>query len=132
MMGRGDARNVRLLKRVRADGRARDLPGNADHRRRIELRGRDARHEVRCTRPGCRHGDPDPPGGASVTVGHMSRSLLVANEDVMDLRIEQSIINRQDSAPGVSEDDVDGLLLEDVPNDLCASSLHGFFLPTGW
>ena len=63
------------------------LTGDRDHRRAIQVRIRDAGHEVRRAGSERRHGHGRPTGEASVHVGHERRALLVAGRDVADARL---------------------------------------------
>ena len=115
-----DAGDVGLLERVGSDERAADLAGDADDRRRVHHRGRDAGHHVRRAGPGGRDGDADLPGRARVAVGHVRRALLVAHEDVADRIVEHRVVRRQDRAARIAEDDVHALAHEAVPENLRA------------
>ena len=69
---------VRLLVQLVRAG----LPGDGDHRRPVEERVRDARHEVGRARAERRHRDGGPPREPAVDVGHERRTLLVTGRDV--------------------------------------------------
>ena len=69
---------VRLLVQLVRAG----LPRDGDHRRPVEERVRDARHEVRCARAERRHRHCGPPREPAVDVGHERRTLLVPGRDM--------------------------------------------------
>ena len=117
-----DAVDVDLLEGVLADQRRRDVAGDRDHRHRIELGRPDAGDEVRGARPGGAHAHADPAGDAGVAVGGVGAALLVADEDVAELGVvAEDVVERQDHAARVAEEDVDALaeqrLAEDVGAD---------------
>ena len=68
---------------IRAD---RDVAGDRDHRDRVEQRGADAGDEVRRAGAGRAHAHADLAGDAGVAVGGVGAALLVADEDVAELR----------------------------------------------
>ena len=117
-----DAVDVDLLERVLADQRCRDVAGDRDHRDGVEERGADPGDEV--GGPGTRraHADADPAGDPGVAVGGVRAALLVTDEDVAQLRVvAEDVVERQDHAARVAEEDVDALaeqrLAEDVGPD---------------
>ena len=79
-----DAGDVGLLERVGSDQPAADLARDADDRRRVHHRGRQAGHHVGGAGARGRDRDADLAGRARVAVGHVGRALLVAGEDVAD------------------------------------------------
>ncbi len=95
----GDAVDVDLLERVLADQRGGDVAGDRDHRDRVEEGSPDPRHEVRRTRAGGPHADADLAGDPGVAVGGVGAALLVADEDVAQLRIvAEDVVEGQDHA----------------------------------
>ncbi len=117
-----DAVDVDLLEGVLADQRRRHVAGDRDHRDRIEERGPDTGDEVRRARTGRAHADADPPGDPGIAVGGVGAALLVPDEDVPQLGIvAEDVVERQDHAARVAEDDVDALeeqrLAQDVRTD---------------
>ena len=79
-----DAGDVGFLERVGSDQAAADLAGDADDRRRIHHRGREAGDHVGRARTRRRDRDADLAGRARVAVGHVRRALLVPRQDVPD------------------------------------------------
>ena len=93
-----DAGDVRFLKRVRADQLAAHLAGDADDRRTVHHRRRNAGHHVRRAGPGRRDRDADLAARARIAVGHVRRALLVADEHVADRIVEHRVIGRKNGA----------------------------------
>ncbi len=114
-----DAVDVDLLERVLADQRGRDVAGDGDHRHRVEERRADPGHEVCGARPGRAHAHPDPAGHPGVAVGGVRAALLVADEDVAQLRVvAEDVVQREDDAARVAEEDVDALAEERLAQDV--------------
>ena len=62
---------------------------------------------------------PDPAGDAGVAVGGVGAALLVADEDVAQLRVvAEDVVERQDDAARVAEEDVDTLAQERLAEDV--------------
>ena len=122
----GHAGDVGFLKRVRADQLAAHLAGDADDRRAVHHRRRDAGHHVRRAGPGCRNRDADLPARAGIAVGHVRRALLVPDQHMADRIIEHGVIGRKDGAAGITEDVGHSLANETFPNNLrsCAFHMH--------
>src|SRR5207342_2757257 len=81
----------------------------------------DAGDQVR--RAGTRgaHADADAAGDPGVTVGGVGPALLVADEDVAQLRVvAEDVVERQDHAARVAEDDVHALEQEGLAYDVGA------------
>ena len=109
----GDAVDVDLLEGVLADERRRDVAGDRDHRDRVEQGRADPGDEVGGARPGGAHAHADPAGDPGVAVGRVGAALLVADEDVAQLGIvAEDVVERQDDAARVAEEDVDALAEE--------------------
>ena len=114
-----DAVDVDLLERVLADQDAGHVAGDRDHRDGVEERGADARDEVRRAGTGRPHADADPAGDPSVAIGGMCATLLVPNEDVTNLRVvAEHVVERQDHAARVAEEDIDALADERLADDV--------------
>ena len=107
-----DSGNVDLLKRVGADDRLGDLPGQRNHRHRIEHRRGDPGDEVGRPWTRSRQADADLAGGSGVSVGRMRRALLVSHQDVVQIELWQDVVERDHGAPGISEDDLDTFSLQ--------------------
>ena len=72
-------------------------------------------------------GDAQPPGGARVAVRGVSASLLVAYEDVADLRVRRyAVVEGEDDAAGIPEDRVHPDALQALKDDIRAFELHGW------
>ena len=85
--GVGDGADVAFLERLGAQGRARDLPGDGDHRQRIGLGPHDAGDEVGGAGPGGGDADAHFATDAGVGVGGVGGGLFVADQDVPQLRV---------------------------------------------
>jgi hypothetical protein len=83
------------------------LPVMRDHRHRVQLRGGDRGDEVRGPGTARAHAHADLAARAGVAVGGVPAALLVADEDVAELRVvAEDVVDRQDDAAGVAEEDV--------------------------
>ena len=101
-------RRVGFLERVAPDGGPGDLACNRDDGRGVHHGGGQRRHQVRGARPGGRHGDTDLAGGAGVAVGGVAGVLLVAHEDMPQLRVlRQCLVQGQNGAAGQPEHELD-------------------------
>ena len=108
-----DAGDVDLLEGVLADERGGHVAGDGHDRDGVELRGGQAGDQVRGAGTGGAHADPDPAGRAGVAIGRVGRALLVADEDVAELRVvAEDVVERQDHATGIAEQDVRALAEE--------------------
>ena len=59
-----------------------------------------------------------PSADARVALGHVRGALLVADQDVLDLGVEQRVVGRQDRAARVAEDYFDAFGDQALDNDL--------------
>ena len=121
-----DADEVRFLESVVADHRGRNLAREHDHRRRVHVSVGDAGDGV--GRAGAR-GDQHDAGAsthARIAFGHVGRALFVADEDVLDLRVEQRVVSGQDGAAGIAEDYIDAFGDQALDNDLCSREFFHF------
>ncbi len=121
--GQGDAGDVDLLKGVAAEDLGGHLAGDADDRDAVEHGGGDAGDEVGRARSAGGHADPDPPRGARVAICHVRGALLVADQDVVDGKLAQRVVDGQDGATGIAEDGGDALAGEGGPEDLGSGEL---------
>ena len=103
----GDAGDVGFLEGVGADEVAARLAGDGDHGRRVHVGVGDAGDQV--GRAGAAGGDADADlaGGAGIAVGHVGRALLVADQEMLQIRIVEGVVERDDHAAGQAEDDLD-------------------------
>ena len=115
----GDAVDVDLLEGVLADQRGGNVAGDGHDRDRIELGRGDARDEVRRAGSGRPHADPDLARDPGVAVGGVGAALLVADEDVAELgMVAEDVVERQDDAARVAEEDVDALPQDGLADDV--------------
>ena len=123
--GARDADEIGLLERVVADHRGRHLARDNDHRGRIHVGVGDASDRV--GRAGTRgdHHHARPSADARVALGHVRGALLVADQDVFNLGIEQSVVGGQNRAARITEDYVDAFGDQAFDDDLrSAKFLH--------
>ena len=114
-----DAVDVDLLEGVLSEEGPGHVAGDRDHRDRVEEGCADSGHEVRGARTRGAHAHADPSGHAGVAIGGVGTALLVANEDVPQLRIvAEDVVQRQDHAARVAEEDVDALSHQGLANDV--------------
>ena len=127
--GAGDAGGIGFLEGILPDQMGRHLPGQTDDRDGVHERVGQARHGV--CRTGARGYQHTAyfTGRAGVALGRMDRSLLVTHEYVPDrILLKQGIVNRQDCAAGITEDDFDPLLDQGCDQRFCT----GFRVTHGW
>ena len=119
-----DARDVRLLEGIRTDGGRGDLSRDGQHRNRVHHRVTQPGDQVRGGGTRGDDADTDATGGVGVPLRHVDGALLVANEDVMEFRIDQRVVGRENRPTRIAEDRVDAELLEGSHHGLCTSDLH--------
>ncbi len=102
-----------------------DLAGEAEHRRRAGVGGREARRGIEKPRSGNDQADSNPPGRSGVSVGHIGSRLLVAGMNSVDgiALLVESVECPVELHPGQAEDDVDSLSQQRLYQRL--SSGHG-------
>ena len=103
----GDAGDVGLLEGVLAQHRRDGLAGEHDHRARIHQRGQQAGHRVGRARARGHQHDARLAGRTRVAVRHVRRALLVADEDQLDLRVDERVEDRHRGAARQPEDVLD-------------------------
>ena len=123
--GQRDAGDVDFLKRVGAENFAGDVAGDADDGNGIEHGGGDAGDEVCRAGAAGGDGDADLARGARIAVGHVRSALLVANEDVVNGKLAQRVVDGQNRAAGVAEDVGNALAYQRGPHDFCAGEAGG-------
>ena len=116
--GARDADEIGLLESVVANHRGRHLARKDDHRRRIHVGVGDASNGVGRARARGNQHDARPSTNARIALGHVGRALLMANEDVPNLRVEQSVVSGQNCAAGIAEDYIDAFSDQALDNDL--------------
>ena len=119
-----DAGDVGFLKRVGSDQLAADLTGDADDRRAVHHRRRDAGDHVGRPRTRGGDGDADLAARARVAVGHVRRALLVADEHVANRILQHGVVRGQDRAAGIAEHVLDVQVRERLAEYFGASELH--------
>ena len=126
--GPGDADGVALLKSVFANRVGRHLAAKDHDRDRIHVGGGDARHGV---------GDPWATGDQAdaylarrsrIRVGCMHRSLLVANQDVLEfVLLVDRVVDVQDRAARIAEDVLYAFIRKALRDDVRAIKFHDVF-----
>ena len=120
----GDAGRVAFLERVRADQMRRHLPGDADERDRVHERVGEASDRIGRARPGGDEQHADPAGRAGVAFGRVRGALFMAHENMAErILAENGVVDRQDRAAGIAEDEVDSLVLQRFDDHLRAGHL---------
>ena len=103
-----DADGVAFLERVGADQRRRNLPGQHDHRDRVEQRVGDAGDGIGRAGPRGDEHDAGLAGRARIALGGVGRGLFVADEDVLDRRVlEKRVVDRKHRAARIAEHRID-------------------------
>ena len=115
--GKSDAGDVYLLEGVGAEELGRDLAGDADDGHGVQHGGGNAGDEI--GGPGAGGGDATAGAArcARVSVGHVGRALLVADEDMVDGELAQRVVDGQDGPAGIAEDGGYALADEGRPDD---------------
>jgi len=128
MLGAGprDAGSIGFLEGVVADQMRRHLARQADDRNRIHQRVGEPGDRI-CRTGTARHQHhADPAGRARIALGRMDSALLVTHQDVAQrILFEQRIVNRQDRAAWIAENDLDALIDEGANDDLCSAQRFG-------
>ena len=126
MLGAG-ARNtdrIAFLEAVRADQRGRNLSGDADQRNGIHQRILKRRHRICGTGTRRHQHHAALAGRARIALGCMARTLLVANEDVLNLfLLEKLVIDRQHRTSRIAEDMLHSIVLEGLQHHFGARHL---------
>ena len=109
--GPRDAGGVGFLEGVVADQMGRHLAGQADHGDGIHQRVGETGHGIGGARTRGHQHDADLAGRARIALGGMDGGLLVADQDVAQpVLLEQRVVDRQDRAARIAEDDLDFLV----------------------
>jgi hypothetical protein len=117
----GDSVDVDLLERVLADQDTGHVAGDRHDRHRVQERRPDPGDEVGRARARGAHAHTDPTGHPRVAVGGVRAALLVADEDVAQLGVvAEDVVERQDDAARIREEDLDPLAQERLAQDVRA------------
>ena len=115
----GDPDAIDLLKCVAADRVGGYLSGNHHHGDRVHVRGRDAGDRVRGAGTRRDQNDARLARGAGVAVRHVRRTLLVANEDVLDVILRVNlVVDVEHGSAGIAEEVLHPFVLEKLHDDL--------------
>ena len=112
-----DAEDIGFLEGVRADAMRRHLARDANERNRVHHRRGEARHQVGGAGSGGDQDHAHPAGAAGVAFGGVHRALLVADQDVLQLRAGQGVIDRHDGAARITEQMLHAVILQGFQND---------------
>ena len=131
--GPRDADRVAFLERVVADQMRRHLAGDAHERDRIHQRVGQRRHGIRgAGSRGDQHA-ADLAGRARIALGGVSRALLVAHQDVLQLvLLEDRVVDRKYRAARITEDVLDAVIQHGLDHHFGAGHLLASWLaPVG-
>jgi hypothetical protein len=99
--------NVGFLESITADGMKWDLTRNYYHWNRVHVSRGNSRNEVSCPRSRSPKAYSDSTRRASIAIGGVGGSLLVADEDVLDFAAffsaVESIVDRQNCAAWIAK-----------------------------
>ena len=116
----GDAGGVALLEGVGSDGGVGHLTGDCHHRHRVEVGVAQRGDDVGGRGATGDHGHARLAGRVRIPLGHVARTLLVADQDVANRRVDQWVVHGQNGATGKAEHHIDTLTLEGVHQRLAA------------
>ena len=102
--GQRDACDVDFLKCVGAENFGGNVGGDGDHGNGVEHRRGDAGDEIGSAGAAGGEADTGLAGSAGVTVGHVGRALLVADEHVMDGELAEGVVGGENGSAGITED----------------------------
>ena len=123
--GQSDAGDVDFLERVGAEDFRGDVAGDADQRNGIEHGRRDAGNEIGGAGAAGGDGHADLARGARVAVGHVRCALLVTDEDVVNGKLAQRVVDRQDGSAGITEYGFNALADQRGPHDFSTGEAGG-------
>ena len=106
------AARVAFLEGVLAEVRGRRLGGEHHDRAGVHEGGVDAGERVGGTRAAGDERDTDLAGLAGVAIGHVGRTLFMAGEDYLNIRIENCVEHRDGGTTRIAENSVDAFALE--------------------
>ena len=125
--GEGNAGDVGFLKGVAADGGARHLAGDGDHRDGVHHRAGNAGGQVGGAGAGGGGADADFAGGPGVAVGGHGGGLFVADQDVAQLGVAaEGAVKGQHRAAGQAENNIHSFLEQAFTDDFRAGQFHQF------
>jgi hypothetical protein len=109
-----------FLEGVGADYLCLHLPGDGHQGHAVQLRVGDGRHQVRRSRAARRHADARLAGGAGVSLGGESATLLVPRQDGADLPLEagESLVQRHARPARIGEQHLDAMIDQRLDEDI--------------
>ena len=119
LTGAGD---VSLLKHVSAQQVAPDLTGDGDHGNRVRISRGNAGNQVGRTGPrGC-HANTGKSAAAGIAACRMRRVLFLTNQNMLDGRIIELVIERTNRRAGIAKDDLNALRFQTFHHDFSAAN----------
>ena len=125
-----DTAHIRLLERIGADLRKRDLPGDAHKRDAVHVGGGKTRDGVGSPWAGSHKANARLSRRTRIAVGHMHASLFMPPQHKLERRVRQAVENVQDSPARISEEHFRARFGQRSNKGLCARSfvlLHHHF-----
>lgn len=102
--GHGDTHDIGFLERIGADNAAGNLTSDYHHRDTVHVGGGDTGNRIGSTRAGSHNDDTGFASGASVAIGLMGRTLLMASKNMVDLlRVIQGIVDLDSLTTRITE-----------------------------
>ena len=117
--GTRDTHRVGFLKCIIADQMRGHLPGQTNNGNTVHQRIREPGNGIRRTWTAGHKQDADFPGRACVSFSRVCSTLFVAHENVSKLvLLKQFVINRQNGAARIAEDDINTLIKQGLNDNL--------------
>ena len=124
----GNAHDIGFLECIGTDNTARNLAGDYHHGNAVHISGGNASNRVGSTRAGSHDDNTGFARGTSVAIGFMSRTLLMASKNMVDLlRIVQGVIDLDSLTTWITEYRVHTFGFERSDDGLCAQHLLALF-----
>ncbi len=127
--GHGDASDIRLLEGILAYKPCINLAGDGDHGHRVHVSVGYSRDQVGGAWPRGGYADAYFSGSSGVAVGHVSGSLLVAYQDMLESGVVDDIVEGQQHTAGKAEDYIYPFSLQALYYRLTSSHLSHLFSP---
>ena len=125
-----DSHAIDFLERVHPDGVGGHLSGYHHEGNGVHVGGGDSGDRVGGARPGSHQHHSGLAGGAGVAVRHVSRALLVAHQDVLDVvLLVDGVVDVKHGAARIAEQEFDALVLEKLEHDFRSGKVHLDFSP---
>ena len=126
--GHGDTHDIGFLECIGADNAAGNLASDYHHGDAVHVGGGDTGNRVGGARAGSHNDDTGFASGASVTIGLMGRTLLMASKNMVDLfRVIQGIIDLDGLTTRITEYCVHAFGFKRSDDGFCAQHLLTLF-----